>query len=117
MTNIEKRDLIEVAGKYIKSGANTATIKDEKIQKMMKQIAANAVSIGLYNFNRYVIGNIADGDFTTIKRGWKDARLSIVKCLAIINNEGEDLNIILGLDEIDEAINYTIYEQTEESRD
>lgn len=34
----------------------------------------------------------------------------MVKCLAIINNEGEDLIDILGLEEIEEAIRFTIFE-------
>ena len=85
---------------------------------MMKKIAANAVCIGLYNFNRFVIGNINNGDFSSIKPGLKDAKVGMVKCLTIVNNEGEDLKDILSLEEIEEAVSYTIFElETSEDDD
>ena len=84
----------------------------------MKKIAANAVCLGLYNFNKLVIGHVGDGNFTTIKPEWKDARAGMVKCLAIINNEGEDLKDILSLEEIEEAVRFTIFElETSEDDD
>lgn len=110
MTFNEKRELILLAGKNIKSGKNVSEVESEDVKKMMKKIAANAVSIGLYDFNRFVVSNICEGDFTTIKPGWKDARVGMVKCLAIINNEGEDLIDILGLEEIEEAVRFTLFE-------
>lgn len=110
MTFNEERELILLAEKNIKSGKNVSEVESEDVKKMMKKIAANAVSIGLYDFNRFVISNICEGDFTTIKPGWKDARVGMVKCLAIINNEGEDLIDILGLEEIEEAVRFTIFE-------
>lgn len=110
MTFNEKRELILLAEKNIKSGKNVSKVESEDVKKMMKKIAANAVSIGLYNFNSFVISHINDGDFTTIKPGWKDARVGMVKCLAIINNEGEDLIDILGLEEIEDAVRFTIFE-------
>ena len=110
MTFNEKRELILLAEKNIKSGKNVSKVESEDVKKMMKKIAANAVCIGLYNFNRLVISHISDGDFTTIKPEWKDARVGMVKCLAIINNEGEDLIDILGLEEIEEAVRFTIFE-------
>lgn len=110
MTFDEKRELILLAEKNIKSGKNVSNVESEDVKKMMKKIAANAVCIGLYNFNRFVISHISDGDFTTIKPEWKDARVGMVKCLAIINNEGEDLIDILGLEEIEEAVRFTIFE-------
>lgn len=110
MTFDEKRELILLAEKNIKSGKNVSKVESEDVKKMMKKIAANAVCIGLYNFNRFVISHICDGDFTTIKPEWKDARVGMVKCLAIINNEGEDLIDILGLEEIEEAVRFTIFE-------
>lgn len=118
MTIGEKRDMITLAEKFIKSGLRTTTLENEEVKKMMKKIAANAVAIGLYNFNCFVISNIGEGDFTTIKPGWKDARLGMVKCLAIINNEGEDLIDILGLEEIEDAVRFTIFElETSEDDD
>ena len=110
MTFNEKRELILLAEKNIKSGKNVSEVESEDVKKMMKKIAANAVSIGLYNFNSFVISNINEGDFTTIKPGWKDARVGMVKCLAIINNEGEDLIDILGLEEIEDAVRFTLFE-------
>lgn len=110
MTFNEKKELILLAEKNIKSGKNVSKVESEDVKKMMKKIAANAVCIGLYNFNRFVISHISDGDFTTIKPEWKDARVGMVKCLAIINNEGEDLIDILGLEEIEEAVRFTIFE-------
>lgn len=110
MTFNEKRELILLAEKNIKSGKNVSEVESEDVKKMMKKIAANAVCIGLYNFNRLVISHISDGDFTTIKPEWKDARVGMVKCLAIINNEGEDLIDILGLEEIEDAVRFTIFE-------
>lgn len=102
--------LIKEAGECLKCGRTIRECKNDRLKKMMKKIAANAVCIGLYNFNRFVISHISDGDFTTIKPEWKDARVGMVKCLAIINNEGEDLIDILGLDEIEEAVRFTIFE-------
>ena len=100
MRDEEKKHVIQVAGDYIQLGANLEDIEDSNVKKYMKKIAANAVCIGLYNFNRLVISHISEGDFTTIKPEWKDARVGMVKCLAIINNEGEDLKDILSREEI-----------------
>ena len=118
MRDEEKKHVIQVAGDYIQLGANLEDIEDSNVKKYMKKIAANAVCIGLYNFNRIVISHISEGDFTTIKPEWKDARVGMVKCLAIINNEGEDLKDILSREEIEEAVRYTIFEmETSEDDD
>lgn len=52
MTFDEKRELILLAEKNIKSRENVSKVESEDVKKMMKKIAANAVCIGLYNFNR-----------------------------------------------------------------
>lgn len=118
MRDEEKKHVIQVAGDYIQLGANLEDIEDSNVKKYMKKIAANAVCIGLYNFNRLVISHISEGDFTTIKPEWKDARVGMVKCLTIINNEGEDLKDILSREEIEEAVRYTIFEmETSEDDD
>lgn len=118
MRDEEKKHVIQVAGDYIQLGANLEDIEDSNVKKYMKKIAANAVCIGLYNFNRLVISHISEGDFTTIKPEWKDARVGMGKCLAIINNEGEDLKDILSREEIEEAVRYTIFEmETSEDDD
>lgn len=112
MRDEEKKHVIQVAGKYIQLGANLEDIEDSNVKKYMKKIAANAVCIGLYNFNHFVISNISEGDFTSIKKNWSEARNDLIRCLAIIDNDGEELKDILGVEEINEAINYTIFEQT-----
>lgn len=110
MTDIEKRDLIMTAGAVLKSGADVSRLEDIEVNKMMKIIAANAVSIKLYDFNRFVISHIDGGDFESIKPKWKAARVGLAKCLAIINNKGENIKDILSLEEIDEAVLFTIFE-------
>lgn len=107
-----KNTIITLADIAIKRGANTKDVSNDEVKKMMKKIAANAVCIGLYNFNRFVISNISEGDFTSIKKNWREARNDLIRCLAIIDNDGEELKDILGVEEINEAINYTIFEQT-----
>lgn len=102
--------LIKEAGECLKCGRTIRECKNDRLKKMMKKIAANAVCIGLYNFNRFVISHISEGDFTTIKPEWSDARVGMMKCLAIINNEGEDIIDILSLEEIEEAVRFTIFE-------
>ena len=112
----EKKHAIEVAGKYIQLGADLEDIEDANVKKMMKKIAANAVIIGLFNFNSFVIGNIYDGDFTAIKKEhWKVNKNDLIRCLAIIDNEGENLKDILTSEEIEQAVKYTIFEETGES--
>lgn len=108
----DKNTIITLADIAIKRGANTKDVSNDEVKKMMKKIAANAVCIGLYNFNRFVISNISEGDFTSIKKNWREARNDLIRCLAIIVNDGEELKDILGVEEINEAINYTIFEQT-----
>lgn len=108
----DKNTIITLADIAIKRGANTKDVSNDEVQKMMKKIAANAVCIGLYNFNRFIISNIADGDFSAIKSKWESVINDFNRCMKIIDNGGENLNGILTLEEINEAINYTIFEQT-----
>ena len=111
----EKKHAIEVAGKYIQLGANLEGIEDTNVKKYMKKIAANAVIIGLFNFNGFVISNICDGDFNTLdKERWKGIKNDLNRCLKIIDNEGENLKDILTSEEIKEAVKYTIFEETGE---
>ena len=117
MREEEKRHAIEVAGKYIQLGPDLEGIEDTNVKKYMKKIAANAVIIGLFKFNGFVISHICDGDFSTIKENWKETRNDLIRCLAIIDNNGEDLKDILGVEEIKEAVKYTIFEETGEGED
>lgn len=108
----DKNTIITLADIAIKRGANTKDVSNDEVKKMMKKIAANAVCIGLYNFNHFVISNISEGDFTSIKKNWREARNDLIRCLTIIDKDGEELKDILGVVEINEAVNYTIFEQT-----
>lgn len=116
MRKEEKKHAIEVAGEYIQLGANLEGIEDTNVKKYMKKIAANAVIIGLFNFNGFVISNIYDGDFNALdKERWKRIKNDLNRCLKIIDNEGENLKDILTSEEIKEAVKYTIFEETGES--
>ena len=115
MTDGEKKDLIVVAHKFIDNGVQTTIVGNEEVKKMMKKIAANAVIIGLFNFNGFVISNICDGDFKTLdKDRWNEIKNDLNRCLKIIDNEGENLKDILTSEEIKEAVKYTIFEETGE---
>ena len=115
MTDGEKKDLISVAYKFIENEVHTTTFDNEEVKKMMKKIAANAVIIGLFNFNGFVISNIYDGDFNALdKERWKGIKNDLNRCLKIIDNEGENLKEILTSEEIKEAVKYTIFEETGE---
>lgn len=112
----EKKHAIEVAGECIKLGADLEDIEDSNVKKYMKKIASNAVTIGLFNFNGFVISNIYDGDFSTLdKERWKEVKNDLNRCLGIIDNEGEKLKDILTSEEIEQVVKYTIFEETEES--
>ena len=116
MTDGEKKDLIICASKLIENGVRTRTFENKEVKKMMKKIAANAVTIGLFNFNGFVISNIYDGDFNALdKERWKEIKNDLNRCLEIIDNEGENLKNILTSEEIKEAVKYTIFEETGES--
>lgn len=112
MTDTEKKDLILSAGALVKDGVSTEEIENENLVDMMKKIAANAVCIGLYNFNRLLISNIGDGEFKISKPDWIKAKDDLYRSLSIVDKEGENLKDILTIEEIKEAIDYTIFEQT-----
>lgn len=113
----DKNSIITLAETAIKRGANAKDVSNDEVKKMMKKIAANAVCIGLYNFNCFIISNIANGDFSAIKSKWEIVINDFNRCMKIIDNEGENLRDILEVKEINEAINYTIFEQTSEDDD
>lgn len=115
MTDTEKKDLILSAGALVKKGVPTTKIENKDVVAMMKKIATNAVCMGLYNFNRFVISNIWDGEFNIDNSEWGKAQDNLFRYLEIVDNGGENLKDILTTEEIEEAINYTIFEQTGES--
>lgn len=109
---------IESAEMLIASGTNSKSVNPPEVKKMMKKIAANAVTIGLFNFNGFVISNIYDGDFNALdKERWKGIKNDLNRCFKIIDNEGENLKDILTSEEIKEAVKYTIFEETGESEE
>lgn len=109
---------IESAATLIESGINSKSVNPPEVRKMMKKIAANAVTIGLFNFNGFVISNIYDGNFNALdKERWKGIKNDLNRCLKIIDNEGENLKDILTSEEIKEAVKYTIFEETGEGED
>ena len=109
---------IERAAILIESGINSKSVNPPEEREMMKKIAANAVIIGLFYFNGFVISHISDGDFDTInKKVWKETRDDLNRRLGIIDNKGENLKDLLGVEEIKEAVKYTIFEQTGESEE
>ena len=109
---------IESAEMLILSGVNSKSVNPPEVREMMKKIAANAVTIGLFNFNGFVISNIYDGDFNALdKERWKGIKNDLNRCLKIIDNEGENLKDILTSEEIKEAVKYTIFEETGEGED
>ena len=109
---------IKSAEMLILCGYEPNLLNPPEVREMMKKIATNAVIIGLFNFNGFVISHIFDGDFTTIKtEHWKYIKNDLIRCLAIIDNEGENLKDILTSEEIEEAVKYTIFEETGEGKD
>lgn len=115
MTDTKKKDLILSAGELVKNGFHTTEIENEDVVDMMKKIATNAVCMGLYNFNRFLISNIGDGEFGIAKPDFIKAKDDLYRCLMIVDNGGENLKDILTTEEIEEAIGYTIFEQTGKS--
>lgn len=117
MSDNEKITLIRAAGKLTQNGVHMATLENVEVKKMMKQIAANAVLIILCDVNRTIVSNICDGDFDTIQEYMKELLDKLTTCLAIIGRKGEYLKEVLGVEDIEEAVKYTIYEQTHEDEE
>ena len=114
----QKIENIKNAEMLISSGVNSKSVNPPEVREMMKKIAANAVIIGLFNFNGFVISHICDGDFATIKNEhWKETINDLNRVLKIIDNEGENLKSILISEEIKEVVKYTIFEETGEGED
>lgn len=112
MTTRKNEGIIHSSGELIKNGVRTTTIDDKDVVATMKEIATNAVCIGLYNFSRFTVSNFSNGEFKVDKSEWTKAKNNLYRYLTIIDNEGENLKDILTTGEIDEAIEYTIFEKT-----
>lgn len=113
MRDEEKKHAIQVAGKYIQLGASIEDIEDPNVKKYMKKIAANAVLINLCDVNHTIVSNICNGDFDSVQEYKEEILDRFSTCLTIINMKGNSIGDLLGVEEIDQAIKYTIYEQTE----
>lgn len=103
--------LIKEAGECLKCGRTIRECENYKLKKTMEKIAANAVCMALYNLNKFVVGNIIEGNFETIQKAREKVRNELNRVLTIIDNKGENLNDILTVDEIEETIRFTIFEQ------
>ena len=112
MAKTKIENIIRSSGRLIKNGVHTTDVLNEYVADMMKEIAANALCIGLYNFSRFTVSNIGNGEFKVDKSEWAKAKNDFYRYLTIIDNEGEYLKDILTTEEIDEAIEYTIFEKT-----
>lgn len=113
MRDEEKEHVIQVAGKYIQLGANLEDIEDSNVKKYMKKIAANAVLINLCDVNHTIVSNICDGDFDSVQEYMEEILDSFSTCLTILRMKGNCIGDSLSAEEIDKAIKYTIYEQTD----
>lgn len=111
----EQKELIEKSGRYLKAGFPISKCKTEKVKKAMSQIAANAVLIDMCYINHVIVSQIYDGDFESIQDDIDDIIDRMANCMAIISKKGEQIDEVLTDDQIDNAINFTIFEQTGES--
>ena len=109
----EKKRLIEEAGRCLKDGRTIEGCKSDRLKKAMSQIAANAVLIDMCHINHVIVSNICDGDFESIQDDIEDILDRMAVCMAIISKKGEEIDQVLSTHQINEAVKYTIYEQTE----
>lgn len=113
MRDEEKKRVIEVAGTHIQLGEDLEDVKDPNVKKYMKKIAANAALINLCDVNHTIVSNICDGDFDSVQEYEEEILDRIATCLTIIKIKGNGIGDVLSAEEIDQAIKYTIYEQTD----
>lgn len=111
----EKKRLIEEAGRCLKDGLTIRGCKSDRLKKAMQQVAANAALIDMCHINQVIVSNICDGDFESIQDDIDDIIDTMASCMAIISKKGEEINQLLTDEEIDNAVNFTIFEQTRES--
>lgn len=109
----EKKRLIEEAGRCLKDGRTIKGCKSGRLKKAMSQIAANAVLIDMCYINHVIVSNICDGDFESIQDDIEDIIDRMAVCMAIISKKGEEIDEVLSAHQINEAVKYTIYQQTE----
>lgn len=114
MTDEQKR-LIEEAGRCLKTGRTIRGCKSDRLKKMMGEVAANAVIIDLCEVNHIIVSNICDGDFESVQPYIEEITDRLATCLAIMKAKGENLNEAITDEQIDYAVEYTIFEQNRRS--
>ena len=102
----EKKRLIEEAGRCLKDGRTIKGCKSDRLKKAMSQIAANAVLIDMCRINHVIVSNICDGDFNSIQDDIDDIIDIMATCMTIISKKGEQIDEVLTLNHIDEAVNH-----------
>lgn len=114
MTDEQKR-LIEEAGRCLKDGRTIRECENVRLKNMMGEIAANAVIIDLCELNHIIVSNICDGDFESVQPHIEEITDRLATCFAIMKAKGENLNEVMTDEQIDYAVEYTIFEQTRRS--
>lgn len=110
-----KERMIKEAGRWLKDGRSIRECKSDRLKKMMKQVSANAVLIDLCELNHIIVSNICDGDFESVQPHIEEVTDRLATCLAIMKAKGENLNEVMTDEQIDYAVEYTIFEQTRRS--
>lgn len=111
----ENKRLIEEAGRCLKCGRTIRGCKSGRLKESMERVSANAVLIDLCELNHIIVSNICDGDFKSIQPYIEEIIDRFATCLAIIKSKGENLNEVMTDEQIDYAVEYTIFEQTRRS--
>lgn len=106
-----KKRLIEEAGRCLKDGRTIEGCKSVRLKKAMRQIAANAVLIDMCYINHVIVSQISDGDFESIQDDVDDIIDRMAICMAIISKKGEQIDEVLTDTQINDAVEFTIYEQ------
>ena len=110
-----KERMIKEAGRCLKDGRTIRECKSDRLKNMMKQVSANAVLIDLCELNHIIVSNICDGDFESVQPYIEEITDRLATCLAIMKAKGEKLNEVTTDEQIDYAVEYTIFEQTRRS--
>lgn len=106
-----KERMIKEAGRCLKDGWTIRECKSDRLKKMMKQVSANAVLIDLCELNHIIVSNICDGDFESVQPHIEEITDRLATCLVIMKAKGENLNEVMTDEQIDYAVEYTIFEQ------
>lgn len=109
----EKKRVIEEAGRCLKDGRTIRECKSERLKNMMGKIAANAVLIDLCELNHIIVSNICEGNFESVQPHIEEITERLATCLSIMKAKGENLIEVISDDQLDYAVKYTIYEQTD----